>query len=159
MTMVGSFFGAKETAVVKVGYVVARVDGSFVHQAIENPFVLLPRNFVGTVVTQQFFCRRKIRDVTVTDATYLLEEIRQIGAFRKPSQLATITDAHIHQRPHMMRLEQLKKLLSTLLCEAYGKQRNHHKLSRISTIRSEVWPSQSGGMGHLRTEFSIDFIY
>lgn len=125
MTMVWSLFGAEETAVVEVSYVITRVDGSFVHQVIENTFVFLPINLTGTVVAQQLFRRRKIRDVTVTDATNLIEEIRQIGAFCKPCQLAAVADAHIDQRPHMMCLEQLKKLLSTFLCKTYGVQCNH----------------------------------
>ena len=76
MTMFGSLFGAEETAVVEVSYVITRVDGSFVHQVIENTFVFLPINLTGTVVAQQLFRRRKIRDVAVTDVADLLEEIR-----------------------------------------------------------------------------------
>ena len=120
MTMFRSLFGTEKTAVIEVGYVVAGIDGTFVHQTIEDSLVFRPIDSSGSVVREQLFGRRKIRDVPVTDTSNLLEEIRQIGTLCEPCQLAAVADAHVDQRPHMMCLEQLKKLLGTLLGKTDG---------------------------------------
>ena len=111
MTMLGSFLGAEETAVVEIGDLVALVDSTLGHQVRKDMFVLRPIDFSGTVVTEQLLRRSKVRNMPITDIAYLLEEIDQVAAFGKSCQLAAIANPHIHKRLHMVRLEQFKELL------------------------------------------------
>lgn len=101
--MFGCFFGAEETAVVKIGDLVALVNSTLGHQVREDTFVLRPIDFSGTVVAEQFFRGSKIRDMPIANVANLLKEINQVAAFGKSCQLATIANPHIHKRLHVVR--------------------------------------------------------
>ena len=112
MTMFRCFLRAEETAVVEIGDLITLVDTTPVHQVRKDTFVLRPIDFSGTVVAEQLLRGSEVRDMPITDITYLFEEINQVATFGKSCQLAAIANPHIHKRLHVVELEQFKKLLS-----------------------------------------------